>query len=66
MGVAAKRQRKLMAIIAHGEMLSSQWLDEDDVDMLCVSVNKEIDQSATMPIITIEEHLNSPWEDVRG
>ena len=58
--VAAKRQRELMAIIAHGdgEMISTEWLDENDVDLSCVSIPQEIDQSTTMPIITIEEHLN--------
>ena len=55
-----------MAIIAHGEMLSAGCLDEDDVDLLVVSVPQEIDESATMPIITIEEHLASPWEDDRS
>ena len=54
-----------MAIIAHGEMLSAEWLDEDDVDLSGVLVPQEINESATMPIITIEEHLASPWEDDR-
>ncbi|BFZ05261.1 hypothetical protein BsWGS_08300 [Bradybaena similaris] len=61
--VAAKRQRELMTIIAHGEMLSAEWLDEDDIDLSGVSVPQENIESATMPIIAIEEHLASPWED---
>ena len=66
MRVAAKRQREVMAIIAHGEILSAEWLNEDDLDLSCVTIPQEIDQSATMPIMTIEEHLNSPWEDDRS
>jgi hypothetical protein len=52
-----------MAIIARGEMLSAEWLDEDDVDLSGVLVPQEIKESDTMPIITIEEHLAYPWED---
>jgi hypothetical protein len=66
MRVAAKRQRELMAIIAHGEMLSAEWLDEENVDLSGVSVPQEIIQPEPMPIITIEEHLTSPWEDVEA
>ena len=41
-------------------MLSAEWLKQDDVDLLGVSVPREINESATtMPIITIEEHLAS-------
>ena len=55
-----------MAIIAHGEMLDAEWIDEDDADLSGVSVPQEIDKSAPMPIVTTEEHLASPWEDERS
>uniref|UniRef100_A0A0B7BG25 C2H2-type domain-containing protein n=1 Tax=Arion vulgaris TaxID=1028688 RepID=A0A0B7BG25_9EUPU len=65
--VAAKRHIELMAFIAHREMLSAEWLDEDDVDLsdMLVPEGDINDKSATMPIVTIEEHLASPWEDDR-
>ena len=59
-----------MAIIAHTEnadILSAEWLDEDDVDLSGITVphtnDDGNDKSVAMPIITIEEHLASPWED---
>ena len=66
MRVAAKRQRELMAIIAYGEMFSAEWLDEENVDLSGVSVPQESIQPEPMPIITIEEHLTSPWEDIEA
>ena len=58
----ARRQRELVEMIAHGEILSA----EDDVDLSGVSVPQEINELSTMPIITIEEHLAFPSEDDRG
>ena len=57
-----------MAIIAHTEnadILSAEWLDEDDVDLSGITVPQDDgnDKSVAMPIITIEEHLASPWKD---
>ncbi len=68
MRVAAKRQRELMAIIAdreNADILSAEWLDEDDVDLSDITVPQDDgnDKSVTMPIITIEEHLSSAWEE---
>ena len=68
MRVAAKRQRDLMAIIAdreNADILSAEWLDEDDVDLSDITVPQDDgnDKSVTMPIITIEEHLASAWEE---
>ncbi|KAK3611632.1 hypothetical protein CHS0354_021871 [Potamilus streckersoni] len=54
-----KTEKELMAIIGHGEMLSAEWLNEDDVDLLGVSIPQEINETATIPIIAIEDHLTS-------
>ena len=61
-------QKELMAIIAHKEhsdILLAEWLDEDDVDLTGLSVQRDNgnDESDTMPIVRIEEHLNFPWKD---
>ena len=47
------------------DILSAEWLDEDDVDLSGITVPQDDgnDKSVAMPIITIEEHLASPWED---
>lgn len=44
--VAANRQREPRAIIAHGETQSTDWLDEDEVDLLGVLIPWEINESA--------------------
>ena len=41
-------------------------LDEENGDLSGVLVPQEIIQPEPMPIITIEEHLTSPWEDVEA
>ena len=66
--VAAKKQRELMAITAHSEnaeMLSAEWIDEEDVDLSGIIVPQYDcnEKSVAMPIFSIEEHLASPWED---
>ena len=56
-----------MPIIAHTEnadILSAEWLDEDDVDLSGITVPHDgSDKSVVMPIITIAEHLASSWEN---
>jgi len=51
-----------MAIIAHGEMLIAEWSNEDDVDLLGISVSQEINEPATKIII----QFTSTWEDDRS
>ena len=61
-------QKELMAIIEHKEhsdILSAEWLDEDDADLSDLSFQQidGNDESITMPIVTIEEYLTFLWED---
>ena len=59
-----------MAITApseNAEMLSAEWIDEEDVDLSGIIVPQYDcnEKSVAMPIFSIEEHLAmaSPWED---
>lgn len=65
--VAAKRQREIMAIIAINEQGDEdcEWIDVENVDLeesALAQICKE--RNMLLPIVTIDEHLNSPWEDV--
>ena len=54
-----------MAIITPKEnsgILCAEWLDEHYVNLSDLSVQQN-DESDTMPVVTIDEHLTFPWED---
>ncbi len=65
--VAARRQREMMAIIALHENGPKQadWIDENDLDLQGIHVPLEGSAvpETSLPICSIEEHLNSAWEE---
>lgn len=62
--IVARRQRELMAIIAHEENGESvEWIDEDDLDLSEVIIPDENIPNTPLPVFSIEEHLKSAWED---
>lgn len=62
--LAAKRQREIMAIIAQGELQDAEWINENDLDLTDMIIPPEIDESTiALPVISMEEHLMSPWEE---
>ena len=61
--VAARRQRELMVIIANeinGE--SADWIEEEDLDVKGIPIphDKKIH---SIPVCSLKEHFNSPWEN---
>jgi len=63
--IAAKRQRELMAVIAQQESWeTAEWLDEDEVDATDLIIPEEdVRREQSLPIVSMEDHLNNPWED---
>lgn len=60
--IAARRQRELMAIIAHNEDEDAEWLDEDDVDTEGLTIPSHVAiRSCSVPLVDILEHLNNIW-----
>lgn len=61
--IAARRQRELMAIIALNDKVEvADWMDEDDIDVTGITIPED-DGNNNMPIISINDHLSSPWEE---
>ena len=64
--IAARRQRELMVVIARKENAHSEdveWLDEDEVDLSGILLPGNDDGERLMPVVTMDEHLSSPWMD---
>ena len=62
----SKRQRELMSVIGRRENAHSEdveWLDEDEVDLSEIVLPGNDDGETLMQVITMNEHLTSPWID---
>jgi hypothetical protein len=55
-----------MVVIARKENAHSEdveWLDEDEVDLSGILLPGNDDGERLMPVVTMDEHLSSPWMD---
>ena len=55
-----------MVVIARKENALSEdveWLDEDEVDLSGILLPGNDDGERLMPVVTMDEHLSSPWID---
>ena len=66
MRIAARRQRELMAIIALRENEDVEWVDEDLLDITEIPVPTDNQHAPVMPVVTLVQHLSSPWEEAAG
>ena len=63
--VAAKRQRELMAIIAHSENgpEDAEWIDEDLLDVQGMEIPSSESNRRTLPVVSLEQHFRSRWAE---
>jgi hypothetical protein len=60
--IAAKRQREMMAIILQNEVEFAEWIDRDNLDTDGMDIpDDNADNNSQLPIMTVEQHLSSPW-----
>lgn len=59
--VAAKRQRELIAIIAHSENgpEDGEWIDEDLLDVQGIEIPSNESNRRSLPVVSLEQHFRS-------
>lgn len=67
--VAAKRQREWMAIVARGENMDCEWINEDELDLSClpessssVTTSSE-ERHMDCIVFSVKDHVQNPWSD---
>jgi len=61
--VAARRQSELRIIIANEENgKSADWMDEEELDLNGMEIPQD-EEIHAIPIYSMKEHFDSPWEN---
>ncbi|GBM33287.1 hypothetical protein AVEN_101623-1 [Araneus ventricosus] len=63
LGIAARRQQELVAVITFTETVEfADWVDEDVIDIRGLTISED-ESVVKMPVYSMNEHIYSPWKE---